>query len=484
MRASQSLHTASHLTSDYEQKKKQILLTLSPLLQSDPEKKANGLELKKNTSNLFRGDSTPAKYKIDLRNFKQVISIDTEAMVAEIEAMATYEEIVRETLKYSCLPAVVPELKSITIGGALSGVGIESSSFKYGLVHETVLEYEVLLPDGRIVCCRPDNEFKDLFYAFPNSYGTLGYALKVKVKLIPAKKYVKLSHIHFENAADYFMWLEKTCAQQIGGNSENEALSKPKIDYIDGVVFDRHNFYVTLGEFVDEAPFVSDYKYMNIYYKSIRKFQTDYLSTLDYIWRWDSDWFWCSKHFMMENRVLRALFGKFMLKSTSYWKLRHFFNHNKIAKKIANWRFGSSESIIQDVEIPVHRAEEFLQFFQDKIGITPIWICPIKPYHKSSDTEYSFYKMDPNKLYINFGFWDVKATEKNSPLGFYNRMIEKKVQELGGNKSLYSSVYYTEEEFWHIYDRDVYKKLKNKYDSKLRNKDLYHKCTSLPTYKS
>ena len=49
------------------------------------------------------------------------------------------------------MPTVVPQLKSITIGGAIAGIGIESSSFKYGFVHETVQELEILLPDGTIV---------------------------------------------------------------------------------------------------------------------------------------------------------------------------------------------------------------------------------------------------------------------------------------------------------------------------------------------
>ena len=56
------------------------------------------------------------------------------------------------------------------------------ASFKYGLVHETLLELEVLLGDGSVVPATPDNEHRDLFFGFPNSYGTLGYALRVKAK--------------------------------------------------------------------------------------------------------------------------------------------------------------------------------------------------------------------------------------------------------------------------------------------------------------
>src|SRR5579884_4083265 len=129
--------------------------------------------LNKTTSNLFRARKENAKRRIDVGEFNHVLSVDREAMLADVEAMTTYEDLVDATLARHLLPTVVPQLKTITIGGAVSGLGIESSSFKYGLVHETVEEMEVLLADGSTVVCSPGQN-SDLFYALPNSYGTLG----------------------------------------------------------------------------------------------------------------------------------------------------------------------------------------------------------------------------------------------------------------------------------------------------------------------
>ena len=86
--------------------------------------------------------------------------------------MTTYESLVDETIRYGLLPAVVPQLKTITAGGAVSGLGIESSSFRYGLVHETVEEMEILTGDGSLMTCSRSKN-RDLFFGFPNSYGTL-----------------------------------------------------------------------------------------------------------------------------------------------------------------------------------------------------------------------------------------------------------------------------------------------------------------------
>lgn len=445
----------------YQQKKQTLLHQYQAVLNSN----VNSIGIEKNTSNLFR-IRQHADQKLDVKKFNRVISVDTKNKLAEIEGMTPYDEIVRETLKYNLLPTVVPELKSITIGGAISGAGVESSSFRYGLVHETIRELEILLGNGETITATSDNEYQDLFLGFPNTYGSLGYALKVKVKLIAAKKYIKLTHLHYNDMADFFNSIHKLCL-------ENHKENMP-IAYIDGVIFDNKNMFITLGEFVDEAPYVSNYKYLNIYYHSIQRNKVDYLTTEDYIWRWDSDWFWCSRHFFMENFLMRLLFGKFALHSRFYWKVREFFNRNTFAKKILTKLQGKKETVIQDVEIPIENAEIFLNFFLKEIGITPIWICPIMAYQAKN---YNFYNMDSNKLYINFGFWDNVPTKESN--GYYNRKIEKMVTHLNGHKSLYSTVFYSEKEFWNIFDYNTYLKLKNKYDPNKKLKDLYHKCIAI-----
>ena len=116
--------------------------------------------------------------------------------------MTTYEDLVDATLPHGLMPLVVPQLKTITLGGAVTGLGIESTSFRNGLPHESVLEMEVLTGDGRVVIATRDNEHADLFYGFPNSYGTLGYTLRLKIELRAGKPYVALRHVRFADAAE------------------------------------------------------------------------------------------------------------------------------------------------------------------------------------------------------------------------------------------------------------------------------------------
>ena len=51
---------------------------------------------------------------------------------------------------------MVPQLKTITLGGAVTGLGIESTSFRNGLPHESVLEMDILTGTGEIVRGHPE----------------------------------------------------------------------------------------------------------------------------------------------------------------------------------------------------------------------------------------------------------------------------------------------------------------------------------------
>ena len=442
------------ITVTYEEKKQR----LTDFLRAE---RGGDIRLGKTTSNLFRDrKEIPAK-RLDVRDFNNVLRLDVSGGYVEVEGMTPYAKLVAECLKHDVMPAVVPQLKSITIGGATVGCGIESSSFRYGLVHETVQEMEILLGNGRTVLCAPDNEHRDLFFGFPNSYGTLGYALKLRVKVVPVKKFVKLTHLHHSDPDTYFPELSRHCGRN-------------DVDFVDGVIFGRNLMIITLGQFVENAPYTSDYTYENIYYKSLCERSEDYLTIKDYIWRWDTDWFWCSKNLLAQNPFIRRLYGRARLNSITYTRIMRWNARWKLMEYL-NKLFGvRAESVIQDVEIPIERAAEFLSFYHDVIRFVPVWICPTHVYNKQ--VSFDLYSMDPEKLYVNFGFWDVIRERKKLPDGYYNRQVEEKVIELGGMKSLYSDSYYTPEQFWEIYNKPAYDKLKQKYDPDGKLRDIYRKC--------
>jgi len=420
---------------------------------------APAIGLAKDTSNLFR-DRARRKPRIDVSHFDEVIAVDAGRQVVVAEGMIPFVALADATLAHGAMPAVVPQLKSITLGGAVAGVGIEATSFRQGLVHDTIVAMDILTGDGRIVACTPDNDHRDLFHGFPNSYGTLGYALSLTARTLPVKRYVRVEHARHREAAGFFDHLADAC---IDGS----------IDFVDGVVFDRGDLVLSCARFVDDAPWVGDYTFERIYYRSLREKRVDYLTTRDYLWRWDTDWFWCSKNVGAQHPLVRRLLGRQRLNSITYQKIMRW-NARWGATAWRNRARGVfSETVIQDVDIPIARAAEFLDFLHAEVGILPIWICPIRAPEPAAEA--TLYPLPRGTLSINFGFWDTVESREPRPPGFVNRRIERKVGEAGGIKSLYSDSYFTEDEFWSIYNRPAYAALKARYDPAGVLGDLYAK---------
>jgi len=95
--------------------------------------------LRKASSNLFRDRNRADKARLDVHDFNHILQVDPAAGWIDAEGMASYEKLVLATLTCGVMPSVVPQLKTITLGGAVAGVGIEASSFRYGLVHHGIL---------------------------------------------------------------------------------------------------------------------------------------------------------------------------------------------------------------------------------------------------------------------------------------------------------------------------------------------------------
>jgi len=427
------------------------------------------VRLAKATSNLFRPRARPSSPGLDVSDFDGVVDVDLAAGHADVEAMTTYEHLVDALLPLGVMPLVVPELKTITLGGALTGLGIESTSFRNGMPHESVLEMDILTGDGEVVTASPANEHRDLFHGFPNSYGTLGYALRARIEVEAVHPYVHLRHLAFSELPRLIEVLEEACDQRsVGGEA---------VDFVDGAVFSRDECYLTLGSWSDAAPYSSDYTRTGIYYRSIQQRAEDWLSVRDYLWRWDTDWFWCSRAFGAQNPWVRRLAGPRLLRSDVYWKMMAFEDRHGWKASFDRRRGRPErENVIQDIEVPVGRLREFVEGFWREVPISPIWLCPLR--QRDPNVTWELYRMQPEELYVNVGFWSSVALEPGMDREHHNRWVEDEVERLGGRKSLYSTSSYDPDRFWHLYNGSAYAGLKARYDPDGRLLDLYDKCVA------
>ncbi|MFI7647058.1 FAD-binding oxidoreductase [Micromonospora sp. NPDC049460] len=432
------------------------------------------VRLAKRTSNLFRPRSAPRVPGLDVSGLTGVLDVDPSARTADVQGMCTYEDLVDATLPHGLMPLVVPQLRTITLGGAVTGLGIESTSFRNGLPHESVVELDVLTGAGDVVTARPEGEHADLFAAFPNSLGSLGYATRLRIELQPVRRFVALRNVRFTRL--------EALTDAVAEVTATRSWAGEAVDAMDGVMFSPGEAYLVLGTFTDDVPHASDYTGQDIYYRSLRRRTSDALTTYDYLWRWDTDWFWCSAAFGVQHPVVRRIWPARWRRSDVYHRLVRLEHRHGVAARIDRLRGQPArERVVQDVEIPLDRTAEFLRWFARAVGMTPVWLCPLRlrePAGPESARAWPLYPLRPGQDYVNIGFWGSVPIEGGAADGDVNRVIERMVSELGGHKSLYSDAYYDRESFDRLYGGATWRAVKDRYDPDHRLTGLYEKAVA------
>jgi FAD/FMN-containing dehydrogenase len=441
-------------TAAYEDKKRQLLESL--------RSQAGAISLGKRTSsNLFRYQPRArAGKRVDLSRFNRVLRVDAARRLLEVEGLATFESIVDQTLPHGLVPLITPELKHITIGGAIVGIGIESNCYRHGFVHDGLVEAEVLLPDGRIVTCSAERE-SDLFRALPNSYGTLGYILRASMRLMPALPYV---HLHTTRFDDLDAYLEAMRA----------ATQRADVDFVEGTFYSPSRLFLTVSRFVDQAPRVDDILRRNIFYKLIEEQSDVYLTTKDYLFRYDPDWFWNIPETPAYNLFRR--FAPASLRSSGFYK-RYVDAKTRLLDRVAPRRAQSEEPLIQDWEVPWEQAAELTRFALREVdlGGKPWIVTAIR-----TPASPTLYPLKADTLYYNLGCYCQVRKPAGRDAYHYTRIMDRKCFELGGIKMLYSSTFLSKDEFSRIYNGAAYDSLKARYDPAGRQRGLFEKCVVTP----
>jgi len=416
------------------------------------------LRLEKSTvSNLFRYKGrSEGERRVSLAQFNQVIALDEAAATLEVEGLTTFEAIVDYTVPRGFLPLVAPELKHITIGGATVGIGIESTGFRYGFVHDALVEADVLLPDGNIVTCTAENEHSDLFYGLPNSYGTLGYILRAKIRLHRAKRFTHLQTKKFAEPGPYL-------------DAMRSATQREDIDFVEGLFYQDRRFILITGQMVDSVAATDDIMREHIYYKLLDWRSDVHLRTQDYIFRYDPEWFW--------NLPESLFYGLYRRFAPAQYRNSGFFTRyiawrGQLERKLFGSRPKTTEPLIQDWEVPWDKGLELIEFCIENVdlGERPWAVVPIM-----TPRTPTLYPIRANELYFNLGCYCQVDKVRGKGDYYYTRIMDDKCFELDGVKMLYSSTFLDEAAFDARFNGKAYAQLKKKYDPQGYAQTLYEK---------
>jgi Delta24-sterol reductase len=432
------------------------------------------------------------KLSLNVHNLTRVVTVNLSEFTVTVQARCTFDALVKETLQYDAIPLVVPEFKSITVGGAIVGGALESSSYLYGQVSDTVVSMQVLLANGTGVTLTPDME---LYHALPGSYGSLAVVLEatLRIRRIPPASFVVLEATIYRSLQEGMEAL-----LQLVCSSESTSQPQERPSFIDAIHYPSGEYVVFAGNFSNpsidenivtiirtEDPgskwfYEAMYDHARLQNTSSSRLPqqfTVYMPIYDYLFRYERGAFWMGRPlefswkavcnnpmllapFFVSWHRTRRLFGRIFTATTLY-RVLHQQDGHAVAEKF----------LIQDAYLPTENVTRFVEWIRQTMPLTvPIWLCPVKrpsaaqPLSPSGRNFYPTQADSSSDMLINVGVWGRVSDGKGIE---HMQALEAAMLRLGGRKMLYSitaaSQMTAQTLYEHHVDGAAYQELRNKY---------------------
>ncbi|EDV22522.1 uncharacterized protein TRIADDRAFT_50623 [Trichoplax adhaerens] len=373
-------------------------------------------------------------------NLVDILNIDTKRQTITVEPLATMGQISATLNPLGWTLAVLPELDDLTVGGLIMGTGVESSSHVHGLFQHICVSYELVLSDGRVVVAN-EKENSDLFYAVPWSYGTLGFLVSAEIKIVPAKKYVKLNYQPSHSRGESIKLFE-------------EASNDETNDFVEGLMYSSEEAVIMTGTMTDNVEpdklqltvlaIIGNHGFINMLKifcaegprRNIFLYDIIIIDTVVDIIPFGN------------NVIFRYLFGWMTPPKISLLKLTQTEAIKKLYEK---------HQIVQDMLVPMQRLNESLDVFQKEFQNYPLWLCPMKLYKVPGFVKPA---SKVEEMYVDIGAYGEPKVE-NFVAKETIRRIEHFVTSVKGFQMLYADSYMTREEFYKMFDHTLYNKLRD-----------------------
>ncbi len=402
---------------------------------------------------------------IDLHD---ILDVDVARGVVRVEPLVTIGQLTRRLLPMGWTLAVVPELEDLTVGGLFVGYGIETSSHKHGLFHELVESCDVVLGDGRLVRASAD-ENADLFRALPWSLGALGFVVALDIRIVRARRYVRLTYRPVRGRAE------------ICRAFADEACRDDAADVIEALVFGADEAVVMSGDYVDAAepgkvnPVARWHKPW--FASHCRRYLAageshEYIPLADYYARHRRGMFWeCALIVPFGNQAwFRWLFGWMMPPKIAFLKMTQ-------GPRIK--RYYDEKHVLQDALVPISALEETLAYFDEIFDAYPLWLCPMLIRRtKPSGAVAPEPEAGEHEMYVDVGVFlvpgPVARGEDYSALAA-TRKMEKFLLARRGYQALYAVTQMTRQDFNRMFERSLHERVRHAYGAEGVFMDTYDK---------
>ncbi|CAL9109078.1 unnamed protein product [Musa textilis] len=427
-------------------------------------------------------------FEVDLSPFNNVLDVDRERMVVKVEPLVTMGQLSRITVPMNLALPVVSELNDLTVGGLINGYGIEGSSHIYGLFSDTLVSLEVVLADGNLVRATKDNEYSDLFYAIPWSQGTLGLLVSAEIKLIPIKEYMKLTYKPVRGSLRELAQAYAESFAPKGGDPNKMP------DFVESLIFTPTEGVFMTGAYASEEEakrkgnvinrvgwWFKPWFYQHAETALKRGEFVEYIPTREYYHRHTRSLFW-------EMKLILPFGDQWWFRWLMGWMMPPKISLMKITQGEAIRKYYHDMHVIQDMLLPMHKVADALEFLHREMEVYPIWLCPHRLFKlpvKTMVYPEPGFELDPKQGDTSFAqmFADIGVYYAPGPVlrgeefdgaEAVHRLEEWLIQNHGFQPQ-YSVSELSENNFWRMFDRELYDHCRRKYKAIGTFMDVYYK---------
>ncbi len=393
--------------------------------------------------------------KIDVGLY-DMLEISEQRETVKVEPLATMGQISRNLISQGWTLAVVPELDDLTVGGLIMGFGIEASSHKYGLFQFICASFDLVTADGQCVHCSP-SENSDLYYLIPWSHGTLGFLVAAELKIVPAKKYIRI-HYQPVYTLDNMVEVFEEASRKTGEN-----------DFVEGLVYSRDTAVIMRGNFTNDIG--SDgafnaigrwykpwfYKHVETYLKN-RQAGVEYIPLRHYYHRHTRSYFWAMEEIIPfgNHPVFRGLLG---------WALPPRIELLKYTETETTHKLREKFHVVQDMLMPIRYLKQSIQYFNDHFNLYPLWLSPMAIFDNDGHMGFvhPLSKKDgsADEMFVDIGAYGTPLKtnfDNDSALP----LLEKFVIDHHGYQALYAKTTLSREDFRTMFDHSDYEQLRER----------------------
>ena len=446
--------------------------------------------------------------------------------------MVTMEELVSFTLARELIPKVVAGLKQITVGGAISGASLESSSHKYGQFMDTVvwIQAQISGPDGEPMI-KTTYRGDSLWCTLSSTLGCFGIVLEAAVECVLASPFTQVSYYSFPSMETV------TAAMVQQANLDQDGVFLEAWDFFPGSKREERMVVLCKGHMIGkygDPDYTNGWKCRKLlggkfYWEHVRDligqhfettrtngddekhppwnshlpFFVETLELKEYLFRHDYGAYGLARPMTgSRSKIIWAISGFVLVLSfpwsnneticTSYFlpSLLGFFSlasHRLVRvwtgflmvieqlyrlMKLVPKGLIANKFVVQDLYLPPEEAVELVHWVRDCIPSlsVPIWLCPVRT---NSNQAFSPSYHESAPILIDCAIRGRVLDDRGVD---YTRQLETRCQQGGGRKLLYAQSHYDRQLFWQIYDKKIYDLLRHKFHANQAFPEFFEKA--------